>query len=112
MPSMMPAARHGSLRTRARTGMLRSSEMTNPTVTLTNMGDTGVDGIFGIIYPPQVAILGLGTVVERPWVVNGGIEVRLVMRASLSADHRVSDGHRGAIFLNTLDKLLQTPETL
>ena len=98
--------------TRARSGLLRSSEMSDPTVTLTNMGDTGVEGIFGIIYPPQVAILGLGRIVERPWVVEGRIEARPVMLASLSADHRVSDGHRGAIFLNTLEKLLQTPEAL
>ncbi|GAA0683433.1 dihydrolipoamide acetyltransferase family protein [Marinobacterium maritimum] len=98
--------------TRARTGMLRSSELTDPTITLTNMGENGVEGIFGIIYPPQVAILGLGKVMERPWVVDGRIEVRPVMLASLSADHRVSDGHRGAVFLNTLDKLLQTPEAL
>lgn len=98
--------------TRARSGMLRSSEMSDPTITLTNMGETGVEGIFGIIYPPQVAILGLGKVMERPWVVEGRIEVRPVMLASLSADHRVSDGHRGAVFLNILNRLLQTPEAL
>ncbi|GGB91247.1 acetyltransferase component of pyruvate dehydrogenase complex [Marinobacterium zhoushanense] len=98
--------------TRARTGMLRSSEMTDPTVTLTNMGDTGVEGIFGIVYPPQVAIVGLGRVVERPWVVEGTLEPRPIMLASLSADHRASDGHRGGIFLNTFDKLLQKPEAL
>ncbi|WP_432695507.1 dihydrolipoamide acetyltransferase family protein [Marinobacterium sp. YM272] len=98
--------------TRARSGMLRSSEMTDPSITLTNMGDTGVEGIFGIIYPPQVAIVGLGKVVERPWVVDGRVEPRPVMLASLSADHRVSDGHRGAIFLNTFESLLQTPEAL
>lgn len=98
--------------TRARSGMLRSSEMSDPTITLTNMGETGVEGIFGIIYPPQVAILGLGKVMERPWVANGQVEVRPVMLASLSADHRVSDGHRGAVFLNILNRLLQTPEAL
>ncbi len=97
---------------RARTGMLRSSEMSDPTITLTNMGDTGVEQIFGVIYPPQVAILGLGKVVERPWAVEGKVELRPIITASLSADHRVSDGHRGAIFLNTLNKLLQTPEAL
>ncbi len=98
--------------TRARSGTLRSSEMSDPTITLTNMGETGVEGIFGIIYPPQVAILGLGKVMNRPWVANGQVEARPVMLASLSADHRVSDGHRGAVFLNMLDKLLQTPEVL
>lgn len=98
--------------TRARTGMLRSSEMSDPTVTLTNMGDTGVESIFGIIYPPQVSIVGLGRVLERPWVVDGTLAPRPIMQASLSADHRVSDGHRGGIFLNTFDKLLQKPEAL
>ncbi|MBV1786642.1 2-oxo acid dehydrogenase subunit E2 [Marinobacterium sp. D7] len=98
--------------TRARTGMLRSSEMTDPTITLSNMGETGVEDIFGIIYPPQVALVGLGKVLDRPWVEGGRIEPRPIMQVSLSADHRVSDGHRGGIFLNAFDKLMQKPEAL
>ena len=97
---------------RTRSGSLRSSELTDPTITITSLGDQGVETVFGIIYPPQVAIIGFGKVVERPWVVEGRPGVRKVMTATLSADHRVSDGHRGARFLAAVDALLQAPETL
>jgi len=97
---------------RARAGSLRSSELTDATITITNLGDQGVDAGFGIIYPPQVALVGFGRVQERPWVVAGTIEVRPVMTVTLSADHRASDGHRGGIFLSAIDRLLQKPEEL
>jgi pyruvate dehydrogenase E2 component (dihydrolipoamide acetyltransferase) len=97
---------------RARVGSLRSSEVSDPTITVTNLGDQGVDVAFGIIYPPQVALVGLGRIVERPWVAAGKVEPRPLMTASLSADHRASDGHRGGLFLATIDRLLQTPEKL
>ena len=98
--------------TRVRGGRLRSSEMSDPTVTLTSLGDLGVDGVFGVIYPPQVAIVGLGKVGERPRVEGGAVVVRKVVTATLAADHRASDGHRGGLFLAALDKLLQEPEKL
>jgi pyruvate dehydrogenase E2 component (dihydrolipoamide acetyltransferase) len=97
---------------RARSGQLRSSEMADPTITVTNLGDQGVEAVFGVIYPPQVALVGFGRVVERPWAVDGMIGVRSVVTATLSADHRASDGHRGARLLSTVDKLLQKPEEL
>ena len=97
---------------RARTGRLRASELSDPTVTVTSLGENGVETVFAVIYPPQVAIVGFGSVVERPWSVDGRIESRRVITASLAADHRASDGHRGALFLRALDRLLQTPETL
>lgn len=97
---------------RARTFSLRSSELSMPTVTVTNLGDQGVESVFGVIYPPQVAIVGFGRVSERAGVVNGAVEVIPVVTVSLSADHRASDGHRGALFLNELKTLLQQPETL
>jgi pyruvate dehydrogenase E2 component (dihydrolipoamide acetyltransferase) len=71
-----------------------------------------VETVFGIIYPPQVAIVGFGKVVERPWVVEGRIEARPVLVATLSADHRVSDGHRGGLFLAAVSRLLQEPGRL
>jgi pyruvate dehydrogenase E2 component (dihydrolipoamide acetyltransferase) len=80
---------------RARAGALRSSELSDPTITVTILGDRGVDTVYGVVYPPQVAIVGFGTVVERPWVVDGGVVARRLVRATLAADHRVSDGHRG-----------------
>ena len=97
---------------RARAGSLRSSELADPTITVTNLGDQGVESTFGIIYPPQVALVGFGRIAERPWVGSGKIEARPLMTATLSADHRASDGHRGGVFLTAIDRLLQTPEKL
>ena len=97
---------------RARAGSLRSSELSDATITVTSLGDQGVETEFGIIYPPQVAIVGLGKIVERPWVADGKLVPRPLVTATLSADHRVSDGHRGGLFLSALDRLLQEPEKL
>ena len=97
---------------RARAVRLRSSELTDPTITVTSLGDQGVETVFGVIYPPQVAIVGFGKVVERPWAVNGMIGARQVMTTTLAADHRASDGHRGGLFLAAVDRLLQEPEKL
>ena len=97
---------------RARAGSLRSSEMSDPTITVTSLGEQGVETVFGVIYPPQVALVGFGKVVERPWVVNGQVVPRPVVVASLSADHRVTDGHRGGLLLAEIDRLLQEPQSL
>ncbi|RDD61034.1 dihydrolipoamide acetyltransferase family protein [Ferruginivarius sediminum] len=97
---------------RVRTGTLRSSELSDPTVTVSSLGERGVDALYGVIYPPQVALVGFGTPNVRPRVVEGRIEPRRALTASLAADHRVSDGHRGALFLAEIDRLLQEPETL
>ncbi len=97
---------------RARAGSLRSSELADPTITVTSLGEQGVDGVFGLIFPPQVAIVGFGRVAERPWVAQGELCVRPVVHASLAADHRVVDGHRGGLLLAAVDRLLQEPEKL
>ncbi len=97
---------------RARAGSLRSSEMSDPTITVTNLGDQGVETVTGVIYPPQVALVGFGRMAERAWVQDGWLKAVPVVTASLSADHRVSDGHRGAIFLAELREQLQRPEEL
>lgn len=97
---------------RVRTGGLRSSELIDPTITVTSLGEQGVETVFPIIYPPQVAIVGFGKITERAWVVEGEVVARPVIVASLGADHRVSDGHRGALFLAALDRVLQAPEKL
>ena len=110
VPEMMQAL--SDLVTRARGGALRSSELSDATVTVTNLGDQGVETVYGVIYPPQVALVGFGKVVERPWVENGGLCVRRLIHATLCADHRASVGHRGALFLSALDRLLQEPEKL
>ena len=97
---------------RARTGRLRSSEMSDPTITVTNLGERGVDLVHGVIYPPQVALVGFGGVRERPWAVEGMLGVRPVVTATLAADHRASDGHAGSRFLTLIDRQLQNPEAL
>ncbi len=97
---------------RARAGSLRSSEMSDPTITVTNLGEGGVESVFPIIYPPQVAIVGFGTMATRPWVRDAGLYLLPTVVASLGADHRVSDGHRGALFLAEIARLLQEPEKL
>ncbi len=97
---------------RARAWSLRSSELSDPTITVTSLGEQSVDTVFGVIYPPQVALIGFGRLVERPWVTGGKIEPRPVIAATLSADHRVTDGHRGGLFLAAVDRLLQEPGSL
>jgi pyruvate dehydrogenase E2 component (dihydrolipoamide acetyltransferase) len=97
---------------RARAGSLRSSEMSDPTITVTNLGEQGVAAVYGVIYPPQVALVGFGRVNDQPQVENGALTVMPMVTASLAADHRVSDGHRGALFLAELRDLLQQPENL
>jgi pyruvate dehydrogenase E2 component (dihydrolipoamide acetyltransferase) len=105
-------ARMTDLVSRARAGALRSSEMTSATITLTALGERGVESVTPIIFPPQVAIVGCGATIDRPWVLDGRVVVRPVMRVTLGGDHRVSNGHEGARFLGTLERLLQEPEKL
>lgn len=97
---------------RARAGSLRSSEMSDPTITVTNLGDQGVEAVYGVIYPPQVALVGFGRISERPWVAGGSLCVMPVLTTSLAADHRVSDGHYGALFLAEVGERLQHPGQL
>lgn len=98
--------------TRARAGQLRSSEFSDPTITVTSLGERGAESAFPIIFPPQVAIVGFGRIVERPWISQGQILPCPVLTATLAADHRVSDGHRAGAFLIALDRRLKEPESL
>jgi len=98
--------------TRTRAGGLRGSGLTDPTITVSNLGDTGVDTIHGVITPPQVALVGAGRITPRPWAVDGEIGVRRTIALSLAGDHRASDGHRGARFLAAIATDLSRPETL
>jgi pyruvate dehydrogenase E2 component (dihydrolipoamide acetyltransferase) len=97
---------------RARAGRIRSSEMADPTITVSSLGERGVEALYGIIYPPQVAIVGFGKIVVRPWVIDGAIGPRPVVTITLAGDHRVSDGHAGALFLAEIGQLLQEPGKL
>lgn len=97
---------------RARTGRLRSSELTDPTITVTSLGERGAQSVLGVIYPPQVAIVGFGRVVQLPWVVDGQVQVRPVVNVTLAADHRASDGHLGGRLLAAIERALQSPQDL
>ena len=97
---------------RVRAGRIRSSEMADPTITVSSLGERGVEALYGIIYPPQVAIVGFGKLVVRPWIVDGAVAARSVITITLAADHRVSDGHAGALFLAEIGKLLHEPDRL
>lgn len=98
--------------TRTRSGKLRNTEMTLQTITITNLGDLGVESVYGVIYPPQVAIVGLGRIMDAPWAEGDALSVRKVMQATLAGDHRATDGRTGALFLDKLNQILQNPQEL
>ncbi|MDU8943586.1 dihydrolipoamide acetyltransferase family protein [Ovoidimarina sediminis] len=100
------------LTARVRAGRFRARELSDATITLTSLGERGTDAVFGVIYPPQVAIVGMGAPRQRPVVRDGAVVPRLMTTLTLAADHRVSDGHRGALFLRAIDKTLQHPGLL
>jgi pyruvate dehydrogenase E2 component (dihydrolipoamide acetyltransferase) len=110
MDELMADMRDLIMRTRA--GRLRSSELTDATITLTSLGDMGVETVYGVIYPPQVALVGFGKVKDDVWVENGMIGVRPIVTATLAGDHRATDGRTGGQYLDILTDLLQKPETL
>jgi pyruvate dehydrogenase E2 component (dihydrolipoamide acetyltransferase) len=97
---------------RARAGKLRSSDVSGGTITVTNLGDQGVETVFGVIMPPQVALVGFGRITDQPFAEHGLLGVKPVVEVTLSADHRASDGHRGGRFLAAIARLLQEPESL
>ena len=97
---------------RARAGRLRQAELTSATITVSSLGEGAVETLYPIIHPPQVAIVGFGAVVVRPWCIADAVVPAPVLHATLSADHRASDGHRGSVFLGEVDRLLQHPEEL
>jgi pyruvate dehydrogenase E2 component (dihydrolipoamide acetyltransferase) len=97
---------------RARVLKLRSSELSDSTITITNIGQDGVDTVYGVIYPPQVAIIGFGSVWEEPFAASGMLGIRSVLNVTLAGDHRATDGLTGSRFLVALDKNLQNPESL
>lgn len=95
---------------RARAGGLRAAEMTGATISVTSLGERGAPTVFPVIFPPQVAMVGFGRVVERPWVVAGAVVPRSVVDVTLAVDHRVVDGHRASLYLEELADLLAHPE--
>lgn len=110
LDALMAAMR--DLVTRARAGRLRASELSDGTITVTNLGDQGVESVYGVIYPPQVALVGFGRIIERPVAVGGLVGARPVVITTLAADHRATDGYTGARYLTAISDLLQRPEEL
>ena len=98
-----------SLITKAKEKKLRASDFMNRTFTVSNLGMYGLDFFTPIINPPEAAILGVGRIVEKPVVINGGIHIRSMMYLSLTYDHRIIDGAPAAEFLQTLRTLLENP---
>lgn len=105
-------ARMRDVTRKARAGRLRGSDLRPPSITVTNLGDQGVESVQGVIYPPQVGIVGFGAVSDRPWAVEGLLGVRPLVTVTLAADHRASDAATGARLLKTIDTILQKPEEL
>jgi pyruvate dehydrogenase E2 component (dihydrolipoamide acetyltransferase) len=110
LPALM--TRLQDLVQRARSGGLRASEVGSATATVTALGERGVDTVYGVIHPPQVAMIGFGAPRRRPLAVDEMLAIRPTVDVSLAADHRVCDGHLGALFLNEIDAQLQHPEAL
>ena len=97
---------------RARAMKLRSSELSESTFTITSLGEENAETVYGVIYPPQVGLIGLGSIAEQPWAEMGMLDVRPVMNITLSADHRATDGATGSRFLMIIKNYLQKPELL
>ena len=100
------------LAARSSNGTLSPREYTGGTFAISNLGMFDVSSFVAIIHPPQSAVLAVGTVAEKPIVVDGEIEVGQVMTATISADHRIVDGAEGAQFLIEVKRLLQSPTSL
>jgi pyruvate dehydrogenase E2 component (dihydrolipoamide acetyltransferase) len=96
----------------ARDGSVTPAELTGSTFTVTNYGAFGVDGGSAIINHPEAAILGVGRITDRPWVVDGALEVRKVCQLSIAFDHRIIDGGEAAGFLRLVADCVEDPDTL
>ncbi len=99
----------GRLAGAAREGALPPADFTGSTFTVNNYGSLGVDGSAAIINHPEVAILGIGRLIERPWVVDGAVVPRRLLQLSLVFDHRVTDGGVAARFLREIADAIESP---
>ena len=109
MPARELAAALGRQTAAARSGRLAPADLTGGTFTVNNYGVFGVDGSAAIINHPEVAILGLGRIIDRPWVVDGQLAVRKVTELTLAFDHRVCDGATAGGFLRYVADRVESP---
>lgn len=110
VPETMAALRR--IVTSARRGGLRGSDLAPASITVTNLGEQGAEEVIGVIQPPQVALVGIGRIVERVLAVDGRPVVAPTVRVTVSGDHRATDGHAGSQMLATIDRALAQPESL
>ena len=96
----------------AASGVFAPDALSGGTFTFNNYGTLGVDGSAAIINHPEAAMLGIGRLVERPWVVDGALAVRTVTELTLSFDHRVCDGAEAAAFLTFVARCIERPISL
>lgn len=97
---------------RARAMKLKSSELSDSTITITSLGEGNVELVYGVIYPPQVALVGFGSIMEQPWTEHGMLDVRPAITVTLAADHRATDGATGSRLLMAINNHLQKPDML
>jgi pyruvate dehydrogenase E2 component (dihydrolipoamide acetyltransferase) len=109
MPARELAEALGRQTAAARAGRLAPADVTGGTFTVNNYGVFGVDGSAAIINHPEVAILGLGRIIDRPWVVDGQLAVRKVTELTLAFDHRVCDGATAGGFLRYVADRVESP---
>jgi len=108
-PLVQIAAEARDLAERTRTGKLRASELSGATFSISNLGMFDVEEFSAIINPPEGAILAVGSMLEKPVVVDGALAVGRRMKMTISCDHRVMDGAMGARFLQDVKRLLEEP---
>ena len=97
---------------RARQGRLAGDEVTDPSITVTNLGELGVEVVYPIIYPPQLAMVGLGRISNRPWAIGDALTVRPVVTITVGVDHRAVNGHEAGMFLSAIARALAAPTEL
>lgn len=97
---------------RVRSGSLRGSEVSDPTMTITSLGELGAKWYFLSFTRDRWRSWAFGKIVERACIVRGQVVVRPTITAALAAGRRASDGHRGGLFLSAIDRLLRQPESL
>jgi pyruvate dehydrogenase E2 component (dihydrolipoamide acetyltransferase) len=110
LPELMAALR--TLVSRSRRGNLRGSDLAPASITVTNLGEQGAEEVLGVIHPPQVALVGFGRPTDRVLAVDGEAVVRPTVRATLSGDHRATDGHAGSLLLAAIATHLDHPDQL
>jgi pyruvate dehydrogenase E2 component (dihydrolipoamide acetyltransferase) len=103
------SARRQEIVDAARGGTLRPEDVRGGTFTISNLGTFGVDAFQAIVNAPQAAILAIGRILERPVALHGALAVRPSLTLTVTFDHRVVDGARGAEFLDTLAALVEAP---